>query len=90
MDPVGAVSAAFGPRPELRGSPAVPILCFHRGPRGQEPLEDLHVAIFGCIVERSSASGRARRETFEWSKRGRELSGLVSNLLYLVIIPVMT
>ena len=62
MDPVGAVSAAFGPRPELRGSPAVLILCFHRGPRGQEPLEDLHLAPVGRKVERSVASGRARGE----------------------------
>ena len=62
MDPVGAVSAAFGPRPELRGSPAVLILCFHRGFRGQEPLENLHAAIFGRIVERSLAFGtRAKR-----------------------------
>ena len=62
MDPVGAVSAAFGPRPELRGSPAALLLCFHRGFRGQEPLEDLHVALEGRKVERSSASGRARGE----------------------------
>ena len=62
MDPVDAVSAAFGPRPELRGSPAEPILRFHRGFRGQEPLEDLHVAIFGRIVERSVALGPARGE----------------------------
>ena len=68
MDPVGAVSAAFGPRPELRGSPAEPILCFHRGFRGQEPLEDLHVALEGRTVERSLALGPARRE--------RHLSGL--------------
>ena len=76
MDPVDAVSAPFGPRPELQGSPAAPILCLHRGFRGQEPLENLHAAIFGRIVERSSASGRARREAFEWTKRGRELPGL--------------
>ena len=68
MDPVGAVSAAFGPRPELRGSPAALLLCFHRGFRGQEPLEDLHVALFGRKVERSVASGRARREALSGQK----------------------
>ena len=62
MDPVGAVSAAFGPRPELRGSPAGLSLCLHCGFRGQEPLEDLHVALMGRIVERSLAFGtRAER-----------------------------
>ena len=71
LDPVDAVSAAFGPRPELRGSPAPLILCVHRGFRGQEPLEDLHVALFGRTVERSLASGPARRE----------LPGLPFNLL---------
>ena len=68
--------AAFEPRPELRGSPAALLLCVHRGFRGQEPLEDLHVALSGCEVERSIASGRTRREAFEWSKSGRELPGL--------------
>ena len=90
MDPVDAVSTAFGPRPELRGSPAVLILCVHRGFRGQEPLEDLHVALVGRIVERSLASGPARREAFEWSKKGRELPGLLLSNLLLVTIPVMT
>ena len=67
MDPVGAVSAAFGLHPALRGSPAVPILCFHRGLRGQEPLEDLHGAMLGRKVEGSLASGsaRRRRQAFE-------------------------
>ena len=79
------LSAAFGPRPELRGSPAVPILCVHSGFRGQEPLEDLYMALSGRIVERSSASGPARRQACEWSKRGRELPGLCPILSWRIL-----
>ena len=85
MDPVGAVSAAFGPRPELRGSPALPILCLHRGFRGQEPLEDLHVALFGRIVERSLASGRVCGERHLSGQKGRELPGLCPIFSWIIL-----